>query len=374
VHNTDSDYNKFISANFTIVNIPPQIFPGTVTTGYEIKNIVEGMNLVNVTGEWMWEGIVIDDDLDHFNVTWYNSTWDVIFNRTYLNETTSINTTSDLFRVVGTYYMNVTAIDLGNAGTKIGLSFNSIKMPEGNVSSVVLNVPTGEDIGVIFYVNITTTCGDMACPEVYRVLSDDGTCVMTTGYNATQEIGTLEIGESYNESIPFYCSVASTVIFTATSNSSSSLEVSDTGEIIISVGGGLSDEESLQLETIYNEVKNMSVSLIVGIMLIILITIFIFLSMKSENQFAKAVFILCTLLVILVGLNIAANISASSELTVVTALLWVIYRVALTGFWLGFMFVLVIGIMELKIRKIKRPAFKSPMQQAKENRKLRRGY
>ena len=112
-----------------------------------------------------------------------------------------------------------------------------------------------------------------------------------------------------------------------------------------------------------------------GIIILLLgfIGLFSFLTFYLEEGL-RPIFMLLTMLMVVVSLAVIGNLAtAAGIVTSVVSIIWVGYYVALIGFLCMFFYVLIKLITALKIREIPRPRFKTPMQEAKERRRMRTG-
>jgi len=90
---------------------------------------------------------------------------------------------------------------------------------------------------------------------------------------------------------------------------------------------------------------------------------------------ANIVPMLATGILIVFALNLLANLGIDAGLSATTQnLLWFAYKMSLYVYFGAVFFGLIGFLSYLKINKVKKPRFQSPMQQAKSNRKYRRGY
>ena len=115
---------------------------------------------------------------------------------------------------------------------------------------------------------------------------------------------------------------------------------------------------------------------VLGIIILIgiLVVFGIFAIFYFENSL-KFVFMLGTILVLVFGLNMTANIATEYGLsTAIIDLVWLAYKISLWCFWGMFLYVLVKLTTALKIRSNPPPMMKSPLQAMREKRKHGNNY
>ena len=114
---------------------------------------------------------------------------------------------------------------------------------------------------------------------------------------------------------------------------------------------------------------NVTMALGIIIILAILISFGSFMIYYAEGPL-KFVSLLATILLLVFGLNVAANMATDSNMSqTVINLLWLMYKMFLYGFFAIFFFVLAKMITLLKIRKNPPPRIDSPLKLVKARRK-----
>jgi len=124
--------------------------------------------------------------------------------------------------------------------------------------------------------------------------------------------------------------------------------------------------------------KETSLNVGMGIGIIIIITMLIifgaFMIYYAEGPL-KFVALLATMLLLVFGLNVVANMATDTNMSeTVINLLWMIYRMTLYSFFAMFFFVLVKFITLLKIERNPPPRIDSPLKLVKARRKEKYAY
>lgn len=122
-NSNDINLNINTTETVTITNLPPQVIFNGVTTILGFTPAASPLIIEYAAEQWNWSGVVEDDDLLHFNVSWYNTTGSLLLNYTFLTNTTELTTPDGMFvEFAGNpYTINVTAIDSvgGVTGTTV---------------------------------------------------------------------------------------------------------------------------------------------------------------------------------------------------------------------------------------------------------------
>ena len=120
--------------------------------------------------------------------------------------------------------------------------------------------------------------------------------------------------------------------------------------------------------------SNLSIAMGISVVIIVLILIIFgsFLIYYAEGPL-KFVALLGTMLLIVFGTNLLANMATDSNMSeTVINLLWVIYKMFLYGFFAMFFFILAKLITMLRIQKNPPPRIDSPLKLVKAQRKERK--
>ena len=125
-HITNNTFSISRSENITIVNVPPQIFIEQVTTSLGTTALFDGVEIEFANGTWAWFIAVVDNDIDHINYSWYNSSGGMIFSATANGTPETVNTSSALFADFGGNPFNLTvfANDTFGNSTTLSIAFN----------------------------------------------------------------------------------------------------------------------------------------------------------------------------------------------------------------------------------------------------------
>ena len=118
-----------------------------------------------------------------------------------------------------------------------------------------------------------------------------------------------------------------------------------------------------------DDMAAVAIMIFMGILVVFSIVMIFYL-----NGVSKLIPILSTLLIITFSLNLLANVVTGIVSTTSVDLIWFAYKMSSYVFWTAFLFVLVVFTSYLKTKRQKIPQFKTPMQQAKSDRRARRGY
>lgn len=121
----DIRYNITYSENFTIVNIAPKIYFGTVNTSLGFTNLTNNVVIEYAAGIWNFYTSVIDDDLTSVNYTFYNSSG-MIYSYSAAKSVT-VNTSNELFvdfTEGNRYNLTINATDSFGNSTKAAILFN----------------------------------------------------------------------------------------------------------------------------------------------------------------------------------------------------------------------------------------------------------
>ncbi len=115
-----------INETITILNILPIITFNNISYIYGVLNLTSGMNISNVSGVFVWDINISDDDLDIINYSVYNTTGTIIFSN-QTNTTISFETPEGLFyRMENPYNLTVFANDTDGDTTQLSILFNII--------------------------------------------------------------------------------------------------------------------------------------------------------------------------------------------------------------------------------------------------------
>ena len=120
---------------------------------------------------------------------------------------------------------------------------------------------------------------------------------------------------------------------------------------------------------------NLGVGMAMGLVFIIILLVSFgsFMIYYAEGPL-KFVSLLATMLLVVFGLNLVANLSFDFNMSArVTSLLWMIYRMFLYGFFAMFFFVLAKLTSLLRIQKNPPPRIDSPLKQVRANRRAKYG-
>lgn len=195
-HFTNSSMNNSVTQNITIVNAPPEVIFSGVQTSLGLTNASDPMTIEYASGIWSWMGSVSDDDLDHFNVSIYNSSGGLIINWTGLINNTVLETPDGMFvdwDVGNPYSLNVTAVDSVGDFTIISVNFfvNDTINPSCDFANDSQLQNTDYSFDVVctdeFFFNLNVTCDNN-----FSFFRDN---LNTTSYNFINQtlIGTSDV-------------------------------------------------------------------------------------------------------------------------------------------------------------------------------------
>lgn len=241
-HNTVPANSLTKSEDISIANSAPIITFSQVFLPSTYYAITDGVTITYEAGEWNWTWSIndLDNNLDHYNITYYNSTGDIIFNTTELTNASMLGTPNATFITEGRYNITVVAIDtegLSATGTRY---FDVGDGSYANIDS--LSLTDGEcNVGAVFDLNGLWSCDALIdnCTGDYNFSIN--TCSIDTGnlggsYN-------IENGETYLANLSIVCSTIKSYTFGI--NVSNGAVINTTNLTKTCTAGGLDEKSCL---------------------------------------------------------------------------------------------------------------------------------